>query len=107
MKWEILSTEEQFLNLLQESPLFAVFKHSTRCSISSMAKNRVERDWDLDFPVYYLDLVALRSLSNFIAQQSGVEHQSPQLIVFHHGKPIYDASHTSISIDDLKEELVS
>ena len=106
MKWEILSTEQQFLDLLDNESLFAIFKHSTRCSISSMAKNRVERDWDLDFPIYYLDLIQYRSVSNLIAAKSGIEHQSPQLIVFQNGLPVYDASHTMIDANDIKSNLV-
>ena len=107
MKWETLQTEQQFLDLLNKESLFAVFKHSTRCSISSMAKNRLEREWQLNFPIYYLDLIQHRSISNLISSKSGVEHQSPQLIVFQNGKPIYDASHSGIVLDDLKEELIN
>ena len=106
MKWEILSTEQQFLDLLDNESLFAIFKHSTRCSISSMAKNRVERDWDLDFPIYYLDLIQYRSVSNLIAAKSGIEHQSPQLIVFQNGLPVYDASHNVIDANEIKSNLV-
>lgn len=107
MKWEILTSEQQFLDLLNGQYTFAVFKHSTRCNISSMVKNRVEREWNLDFPVYYLDLLKYRSVSNLIASMSTVEHQSPQLIVFQNGKPIYNASHNAILVDDIKAELVS
>jgi len=107
MNWQVLISEQQFLDLLEKESLFAVFKQSTRCSISSVAKNRVERDWDLDFPIYYLDLIQYRSVSNLIASKSGIEHQSPQLIVLQQGKTIYDASHSSIIIADLKEELVN
>lgn len=106
MKWEILSTEQQLLDLLDKESLFAIFKHSTRCSISSMAKNRVERDWDLDFPIYYLDLIQYRSISNLIAAKSGIEHQSPQLIVFQNGLPVYDASHNAIDANEIKYKLV-
>jgi bacillithiol system protein YtxJ len=106
MKWEILSSEQQFLDLLDKESLFAIFKHSTRCSISSMAKNRVERDWDLDFPIYYLDLIQYRSVSNLIAAKSGIEHQSPQLIVFQNGLPVYDASHNAIDANEIKSNLV-
>ncbi len=102
--WKILTSEDQFLTLLNENPKFAVFKHSTRCSISSMAKKRLERNWDLDdsTPIYYLDLIQYRSLSNLIAERSGVIHQSPQLILFIDGKANYNASHNSISVDEIK-----
>jgi bacillithiol system protein YtxJ len=106
MNWKTLDSEKQFLDLLSSEPLFAIFKHSTRCSISSMAKSRVEREWNLEFPIYYLDLIQFRSVSNLIAEKSGVVHQSPQLIVFQNGLPIYDASHSGIIIDDIKTELV-
>ncbi len=72
-----------------------------------MVKNRVERDWNLDFPIYYLDLLNYRSVSSFIASKTNIEHQSPQLIVFQNGKAIYDASHSGIVVDDIKAELVS
>jgi len=107
MDWKVLNSESQFLDLLANESLYAVFKHSTRCSISTMAKNRVERDWNLELPIYYLDLIQFRSVSNLIAEKSGVEHQSPQLIVFQNGTPIYDASHNAISINDLKMEIAN
>ena len=101
MKWENLISESQFSELVKSENVFAVFKHSTRCSISSMAKNRVEREWNLDFPIYYLDLIKYRSISNLIAAKSGVEHQSPQLIVFQNGLPVYDASHSGIAVSEI------
>jgi bacillithiol system protein YtxJ len=102
MNWEILKSEQQFLDLLQSDIIFAVFKHSTRCSISSMVKSRVERSWDLDFPIYYLDLIQYRGVSNLIADKSGIEHESPQMIVFKNGKVLYSASHTGIDVSEMK-----
>ena len=101
MNWISLNSEQQLKDLLSTEQTIAVFKHSTRCSISSMVKNRVERDWTSDHAVYYLDLIAHRNISNLIAQISGVQHESPQMIVFKEGKPIYDASHTSISASEV------
>ncbi|MEZ5009190.1 MAG: bacillithiol system redox-active protein YtxJ [Chitinophagales bacterium] len=102
--WKELNSEEQFLDLLSNSDQFAVFKHSTRCSISSMAKNRLESNWDLDenTPLYYLDLIQYRNISNLIAEKTGVVHQSPQLILFKNGKAVYNASHSGISVDQVK-----
>ena len=105
MKWEVLNSEQQFLNILGSVTRFAVFKHSTRCSISSMVMHRVERDWDLDLPIYYLDLIKFRSVSNLIAEKSNVEHESPQLIIFQNGKHLYNASHSAIVVNDVKEEI--
>lgn len=101
MNWKILDSEQQFLDLLEKETIFAVFKHSTRCSISTMAKNRVEREWNLDFPIFYLDLLNYRAISNLIAKKSGIQHQSPQLIVFQKGLPIYDATHSGIAVNEI------
>lgn len=103
MKWVPLTSEAQFNNLLRDEHQFAVFKHSTRCSISSVAKNRLERDSDESTEVYYLDLLAYRSLSDHIASVSGVQHESPQLIIFRDGKAIGHASHFEISADFYRE----
>jgi bacillithiol system protein YtxJ len=86
-----------------------IFKHSTRCSISSTALNRLERGWD--FPagegpeMYYLDLIAFRQVSNAVADQLKVHHESPQLILVKNGEAVFDASHNYITMAELREEL--
>lgn len=82
-----------------------IFKHSTRCSISSMAKNRLDRATQPDgIDFYFLDLIANRNLSNKVAEVFDVEHESPQILLIKNGKCVYDESHTSISIDDIAEQ---
>lgn len=82
-----------------------IFKHSTRCSISRFALKQFESEFDLDNKVipYFLDLLNHRAISNEIASRFGVVHQSPQLIVIKEGKAIYDTSHDSIAVSDLKQ----
>jgi bacillithiol system protein YtxJ len=83
-----------------------LFKHSTRCSISSMALNRLERNWagnEEKITPYYLDLIAFREVSNFIAQHSGIQHESPQAIAVKNGEVFYHASHNGISLADIME----
>ncbi len=101
MNWISINSEEQLQDVLSKESVVAVFKHSTRCSISSMVKNRLERDWSSDQPVYFLDLIAHRNISNWISQMSGIRHESPQMIVFKDGKAIFDASHTSINATEI------
>ena len=110
--WKTLQTEEELVAIIQKSfdKPTAIFKHSTRCSISSMAKSRLERNWDIakdDLDIYYLDLIQYRSTSNKIAELTGVHHQSPQIILMKGGKAVYHASHSSISAEDLKAALAS
>lgn len=80
-----------------------LFKHSTRCSISSMALNRLESKWNDNekIPTYYLDLLNHRDISNEIASLYSVEHASPQVLLIKNGVCIYHASHTVISAADI------
>ena len=83
-----------------------IFKHSTRCSISSMAKNRLERSdapEALDFHI--LDLIRHRDISGKIAADFSVEHESPQILLIRNGECIYDESHTGISMEEIVKQL--
>ena len=81
-----------------------IFKHSTRCSVSSMAKRGLDRELQQDsmlpFDIYYLDLIAYREISNNIAQRYDVEHESPQILLIKDSKSIFDASHSDVSLED-------
>jgi bacillithiol system protein YtxJ len=107
--WIDLTSESQFLQLWENQQPFAIFKHSTRCSISSMAKSRIEREWNLEeqLPLYYLDLIQHRNITNLIADKTNVVHQSPQLIVVSAGKVIYHASHNSIDVEQVREKILN
>ncbi len=75
----------------------AIFKHSTRCGISSGVKRQFERQEDtgeIDF--YYLDLLSHRTISDEIASRFGVMHQSPQLLVLKDGAVTAHGSHYDI-----------
>ena len=91
-----------------EKPVL-IFKHSTSCSISRTAKDRLERAWksedDALHTVYYLDLLRFRSISDAIAVRYGVEHESPQVLVIVNGKCRYANSHFGITYTDVLEEL--
>ena len=80
-----------------------IFKHSTRCSISSVAKGRLERSKvppGTDF--YYLDLIGYRNISNKIARVFSIHHESPQVLVIKNGECIYDDSHMGINMADIE-----
>ena len=85
-----------------------IFKHSTTCSISRMALKNFEREYQLQDAVdaYFLDLLNFRAISNEIATTFDVTHQSPQLLLIHNGKSIYNVSHDSIDAEILKEKIV-
>jgi len=108
MEWIPLTSEAQLPDIISKSNSKpqVIFKHSTRCSISSVAMQRLKKGQlpeDLDF--YYLDLLSYRSLSAKIAEQFSVQHESPQILVIRNGACTYDESHMSISVDDIIESV--
>lgn len=87
-----------------ETQPVVVFKHSTRCPVSAMALRLFERDWDAPEPAFhlcFLDLIAYRSISNRVAEELGVDHESPQAIVIKNRRAVYHASHNDISAQSI------
>jgi bacillithiol system protein YtxJ len=105
--WRILGHTEQLDMIIQKSWVTPViiFKHSTRCSISRMALKQFENEFDLEGKVtpYFLDLLQHRDISNEISTVFQVVHQSPQLIMIKKGVAIFDASHSDIDANYLKQ----
>jgi bacillithiol system protein YtxJ len=107
MNWLALNHSEQLSSLVEHSfkQDQVIFKHSTRCSISILAKNRLEKfTGSENLTFYYLDLLNYRALSNEIADRFNVEHASPQILLIRNGECIYDESHHAITVDDLMEQ---
>jgi bacillithiol system protein YtxJ len=108
MNWTQLESTEQLNQIKQQQGYSLIFKHSTRCSISMMAKRRFELDWDdlpADMPLYFLDLIRYRDISNQVAQIFQVHHESPQLLLIKDGECILDQSHGSISVEEAIGEI--
>jgi bacillithiol system protein YtxJ len=106
MNWIQLTDEGGIENIIEQSKLKpqVIFKHSTRCSISSVALGRLERSsqpGEMDF--YFLDLIKFRDLSNKIAEQFAVYHESPQVLLIKDGECTYSESHSGIDMQDIIE----
>jgi bacillithiol system protein YtxJ len=113
VNWKKLDKAE-VLNMIEEdskNKTVIIFKHSTSCSISAMALNRLERSWKEDemanIDAYYLDLISFRNISNTIAQKFSIEHQSPQILVIKNGVCTYDNSHMGISYQAIKDQVLA
>jgi len=107
MHWIALTDIAQLDRVVEDSTRKPVllFKHSTRCSISDMAKARLDRSTLSDtIDAYYLDLIAYRPISQAIAERFHVHHESPQILLIHHGECILDASHNGILPAEIEEE---
>ncbi|KAB2807379.1 bacillithiol system redox-active protein YtxJ [Phaeocystidibacter luteus] len=80
-----------------------IYKHSTRCFISTMAERRL-KDWDTGvLPIYYLDLLRYRDVSNEVSRRYGIQHQSPQLLWIKGGKCVEHTSHHGVSSEEIMD----
>lgn len=107
MDWKNLTSIDQLEAITAHSfnTPQVLFKHSTRCSISTMALNRLESKTaptGVDF--YLLDLLQHRDISAAIAEKFKVHHESPQVVVIINGECTYDESHMGISMDEITEQ---
>lgn len=108
--WLNLETIEQLDKIADSSASkpSIIFKHSTSCPISSIAKLRLDDQWDVaeDVDLYYLDLIKYRNISNEIAEKFEIVHESPQVLVIKDGRCVYDVSHMDINIQEVKDGLL-
>ncbi|WP_298533742.1 bacillithiol system redox-active protein YtxJ [uncultured Algibacter sp.] len=106
LPWITLINLEQLDTIKEKSKTKTqvIFKHSTRCGISTMVMNQFVDAYDLtenDLDLYYLDLLNYREVSNEVGYAFQVMHESPQLIVLKNGVVVAHGSHGGINEIDL------
>ncbi len=106
-RWIILKESAQLDEIVKASysrPQL-LFKHSTRCGISSHVLRSFENEYKWEerkADPYYLDLLQYRDLSNEIANRFRIFHESPQLLIIKGGEVTYHASHGAITADAIE-----
>lgn len=104
-----LLTESDFDAVLARSREVDVllFKHSTRCPISSAAFEEVaayrNRRTGGVPEIAMVRVIEERPVSQAIAHRLSVRHESPQVILLRGGQPAGDLSHGAITVDGLAE----
>lgn len=107
--WNQPQTEDRVDDILKrEDKPQVLYKHSYRCGVSLFAKSSLDSGMDslkeqVDF--HLIDVVANRSLSQYIAEKTGVRHESPQIILVYKGNPFWQSSHGGVRIEALREAL--
>ncbi|WP_339658626.1 bacillithiol system redox-active protein YtxJ [uncultured Polaribacter sp.] len=106
LNWISLNSLEQLDEIKEQSKTASIliFKHSTRCGISSMVIKRFENLFTEEhqhLKVYYLDLLTYRNISDEVGYAFQIMHQSPQLLVIKNGVAVFDASHYDITTINL------
>lgn len=108
--WNNITSSEQLKEAIRSSHdgRIAIFKHSTRCGISSFVLKNLEKylkkNGTSGVQLYFLDLLSQRDLSNAIASDLEVQHESPQLIILEKGNVVHHASHHQINGELLTAE---
>ncbi|MBL7706050.1 MAG: bacillithiol system redox-active protein YtxJ [Taibaiella sp.] len=106
MKWIELNDINQLGEIATASQTRAqiIFKHSTQCNISADALAEMNR---FEGEAWYLDLLAHRDISNQIAEQFQIRHQSPQVLIIKNNEVVYHESHWRIKAELVQEAAAS
>lgn len=105
--WNLIESEKDLEEAIKKSysGKIAIFKHSTSCFISKTVlrnfEKEIEEAEENGTTFYFLDLLAHRNISNKIAEDFGIRHESPQLIVIENGNEINNASHQDITLSQI------
>lgn len=91
-------TLDRLVNASKDRPV-VVFKHSNACPISSRAYREMEKLEDINL----LEIQTARDLSREIESITGVQHESPQVIILRDGKAVWNASHFDVNAGAVTE----
>lgn len=103
MNYKEITTIEQWTEAFEgsgERPV-VLLKHSTTCPVSANAHEEFTRylsgepRGDVDYLL--VKVIESRPVSNRIAEDTGVKHESPQIIYVHDKKKVWTASHWSVT----------
>jgi len=102
-----LSSTEDVDAAAVSGPVVVLFKHSPLCGTSSVARRQVLRfaGQNPETPIYIIDVVNDRPVSQYIAERFGVRHQSPQVIVLRDSRHVWNGSHFRVTARALRREV--
>ena len=100
-------TDETGLGEVLASNQAVLYKHSTRCPVSAIVIDDVLQfaERHPGWPVHIIRVIEHRQLSNAVAEQLGVRHESPQALVLKNGRCLWHASHNGITARRLSQNL--
>lgn len=105
-----LNTIEELDAFVAADPTTPVilYKHSLTCGTSAMALEEI-RDLVADpAPRARVGLVLIqpaRTVSNEISNRYGIRHESPQVLVIHNGRAVWNASHYRVTAEAITAAL--
>jgi bacillithiol system protein YtxJ len=101
-----LNTIEDLDRVLAED-VAVIYKHSTQCGLSARTLQQMlsfVADHP-DVPVYKVNVVEDRPVSDAVARRLAIPHESPQAIVLRRGAPVWNGSHLDVTAEKLSAAL--
>jgi bacillithiol system protein YtxJ len=99
-----LTTPEAVEEFLATHPTSVVFKagtcHKTMQGFGFLQERLEPRE---DLYVGLIRVVEARAASNLVAERTAIRHESPQVILFREGKPVFDLDNWSITPEALSQ----
>jgi bacillithiol system protein YtxJ len=80
-----------------------VFKHSDSCGVSARAHGQMSQ---IERPVGLVIVQKARALSDEIAARTGVEHETPQVLILQDREVLWTASHGQIRAEAVEAALL-
>lgn len=93
----------------REKPVL-LFKQSTTCPISAGAFSEFNTFLDHnseDIGAYFVKVRETRPVSDEIAEELDVRHESPQIFLVRDRKQVWNTSHSQITEDSIREALAN
>ena len=106
---QTLAEWEELLQLSRQKPVL-LLKHSTACPISAGAWKQFQshlQHADPRIEYRFVKVIESRPVSNRIAEDLQVQHESPQAIFIKNGQAVWHDSHLAITVEKLEEVLSS
>jgi bacillithiol system protein YtxJ len=88
-----------------EKPVL-LFKHSTTCPISARAFDQYQNYLETanqNVDSYLVKVIEDRPVSNQIAEETNVKHESPQLFLIRDKEVLWHTSHSNITVENISE----
>lgn len=85
-----------------------IYKHSSRCSVCFFAKKQVEEIPETmreQLDLYFVDVIGWREVSDAIAEEFSITHESPQLLIIYDRAVVWHGSHREIQSNVITDKL--
>lgn len=108
MNWIVIDSPEKLEDAYASSEEAKVLlvKYSPSCVVNYLMKTLLEREWWDDamrMKTYIINPKTHKELSDKIARDLEIKHESPQAIIIENRKALYFASHGKMIVSNLKK----